>query len=67
METDFVSMFLSVLFALFVKEFYDIFVREHIQHWLKKSKVFIDPRNNRNDYEDEDEYEYEKGYKSERR
>ena len=67
METDFVSMFLSVLFALFVKEVYDMFLKEHVVHWLKTSKGLIDPKNNRNDYEDEDEYEYGKGYKEERR
>lgn len=57
MEMDFLSMFFSVLFAFICKDLYDIFIQEHIKHWLKKSKGFIDPKNNRNDYEDEDEYE----------
>ena len=67
MEMDFASMFFSVLFAFICKDLYDIFIQEHIKRWLKKSKTIIDPNNNRNDYEDEDEYEYGKGYKEERR
>lgn len=51
---DFVSMFFSVLFAFFVKDIYDIFAREHIIHWLKKSKEVIDIPANKRRYDEEE-------------
>lgn len=36
---DFISMFLSVLFAFIVKDFYDIFVQDHIKKWLQHYKL----------------------------
>lgn len=38
---DFISMFLSVLFAFIVKNFYDIFIQSHIKSLLKKYKITI--------------------------
>lgn len=39
---DFITMFLSVLFAFIVKDMYDIFIQEHIKHWLSRYKRFVE-------------------------
>lgn len=44
---DFVTMFLSFLFAFIVKDFYDIFIQNYVKHWLSKSKTMVTSTNNR--------------------
>lgn len=38
---NFWDMFLSFLFAFIVKDFYDIFIQNHIKKILHKSKFFM--------------------------
>lgn len=38
---DFISMFFSVLLAFIVKDFYDIFIRNHIKSLMEKYKVIV--------------------------
>jgi hypothetical protein len=42
---DFVTMFLSFLFAFIVKDFYDIFIQNHIKKWLSKYKIYVTSSN----------------------
>jgi adenosine/AMP kinase len=42
---DFVTLFLSFLFAFIVKDFYDIFIQNHIKKWLSKYKIYITSTN----------------------
>lgn len=39
---DFVTLFLSFLFAFIVKDFYDIFIQSHIKKWLLNYKTKYD-------------------------
>jgi len=40
-NTDILSMFIAFLFAFITKDFYDIFIQEHIKNYLKKYKIII--------------------------
>jgi hypothetical protein len=42
---DFWDMFFSFLLAFIVKDFYDIFIQEHIKKWLTKYKFVITKNN----------------------
>ena len=44
---DFVTLFLSFLFAFIVKDFYDIFIQNHIKHWLSRYKIYITSTNSK--------------------
>lgn len=44
---DFVTLSLSFLFAFIVKDFYDIFIRNHIKKWLSKYKIYITSTNSK--------------------
>lgn len=40
-DISLLNLFLSFLGAFIVKDFYDIFIADHIRHWLKKYKIYI--------------------------
>jgi hypothetical protein len=42
---DFFTLFFSFLFAFIVKDFYDIFISNHIKKWLSTYKIMV-TRNN---------------------
>jgi multisubunit Na+/H+ antiporter MnhE subunit len=46
---DFFLMFFSFLFAFIVKDFYDIFISNHIKKWLSAYKFIVTKTNNIDD------------------
>jgi hypothetical protein len=40
-------MFLSILFAFIVKDFYDIFIQNHIKSYFSKYKLYVVSNNKR--------------------
>lgn len=40
-NTDILSMFIAFLFAFITKDFYDMFIQEHIKKYLNKYKIII--------------------------
>lgn len=41
------EMFISFIFALIIKDFYDIFMQSHIQLWLSKYKILVTSKKKR--------------------
>lgn len=43
---DFFETFFAFLFAFIVKDFYDIFIQNHIKKWLSTYKNIVSKQNN---------------------